>query len=88
HAELAIMLRVQALLYLSTPLIAVPSALLSRELNYRTQATVNLGSALIGAGVSLGMALAGAGVWTLVAAPIAAFWARAIGLSVAARLLV
>jgi len=82
------MLRVQALLYLSTPLIAIPGALLSRELNYRIQAKVNLGSALIGAGVSLGMALAGAGVWTLVIAPIAAFWTRAIGLTIAARLLV
>ncbi|MFA5968159.1 MAG: lipopolysaccharide biosynthesis protein [Sphingomonas sp.] len=88
HAVVADMLRVQALLYLATPLIAVPSALLSRELNYRTQAAVNLGSALVGASVSLGMALAGAGVWTLVAAPIFTFWTRAIGLSIAARLLV
>lgn len=88
HPQVATMLRVQALLYLSTPLIAVPSALLSRELNYRTQATVNLGSALIGAGVSLGLALGGAGVWTLVAAPICAFWTRAIGLTIAARMLV
>lgn len=88
HDIVATMLRIQALLYLATPLIAVPSALLSRELNYRTQAKVNLGSALVGAGVSLGMALGGWGVWTLVAAPIATFWTRAIGLSVAARLLV
>lgn len=88
HAEVTTMLRVQTLLYLATPLIALPNALLARELNYRTQATVNLGSALVGAGVSLGMALAGAGWWTLVAAPIATFWTRAIGLSIAARLLV
>lgn len=88
HPLVATMLRVQALLYLSTPLIAIPGALLSRELNYHIQAKVNLGSALIGAGVSLGMALAGAGVWTLVIAPICTFWTRAIGLTVAARMLV
>lgn len=88
HEIIGTMLRVQALLYLATPLIAVPSALLSRELNYRTQAAVNLGSALVGAGVSLGMAMAGFGVWTLVFAPIATFWTRAIGLTVAARMLV
>lgn len=88
HDIIATMLRVQALLYLATPLIAVPSALLSRELNYRTQAAVNLGSALVGAGASLAMALAGLGVWTLVFAPIATFWTRAIGLTLAARMLV
>lgn len=88
HPLIATMLRVQALLYLSTPLIAVPAALLSRDLNYRIQAKVNLGSALVGAGVSLGMALAGAGVWTLVAAPLCAFWTRGIGLTLAVRLLV
>jgi len=88
HPIVATMLRVQALLYLSTPLIAIPGALLSRDLNYHVQAKVNLGSALIGAGVSLGMALAGFGVWTLVVAPICAFWTRAIGLTIAARMLV
>jgi O-antigen/teichoic acid export membrane protein len=88
HPLVATMLRVQALLYLSTPLIAIPGALLSRDLNYHIQAKVNLGSALIGAGVSLGMALAGFGVWTLVIAPICCFWTRAIGLTIAARMLV
>src|SRR3546814_6102669 len=37
---------------------------------------------------ALGCALAGLGVWTLVYAPIALFWTRAIGLTIVARLLV
>ena len=83
HPLVAAMLRVQALLYLANPFIVLPSALLSREMNYRVQAKVNLLSAVTGAGVSLGGALAGLGVWTLVAAPLAAFWVRAVGMTIA-----
>jgi O-antigen/teichoic acid export membrane protein len=79
------LLRVQALLYLATPFIALPSALLSREMDFRKQAQVNLLSALAGAFAALGAALAGFGVWTLVIAPIALFAARAIGMTWAAR---
>jgi O-antigen/teichoic acid export membrane protein len=82
------MLRVQALLYAATPFIALPNALLSRQLEFRKQAKVNLVSAILSAATALGCALAGAGVWTLVAAPIVLFWTRAIGLTVAARWLV
>lgn len=82
------LLRVQAVLYLSTPLIALPSALLGREIDFRRQAIVNLVSAFLGAGTALGCALAGMGVWTLVAAPIVLWWTRAIGMTVAARALV
>jgi O-antigen/teichoic acid export membrane protein len=79
------LLRVQALLYLATPFCALPQALLSRDMDFRHQAQVNLVSALAGAGAALGCALAGFGVWTLVLAPIALFYTRGIGMSFAAR---
>lgn len=82
------MLRLQALLYLWTPFIALPSSLLARRLDFRRQALVNLLCALAGASVSLGLALLGYGVWALVWAPIAIFGTRAIGLTVACGKLV
>ena len=85
---IADMLRVQALIYLSTPFIAIPEAMMGRALDFRTQAIVNLTSAAVGAAVSLGMAYQGYGVWTLVIAPIIMFWTRAIGLTWQSRLLV
>jgi len=82
------LLRVQALLFLATPFIALPEVMMSRALDFRRQAIVNLLAAFAGAGTALGCALAGYGVWTLVYAPIAMFWTRAIGLTLVARLLV
>ncbi|MBQ1498543.1 MAG: lipopolysaccharide biosynthesis protein [Sphingomonas sp.] len=79
------LLRVQALLYMATPFIALPQALLSRAMDFRKQALVNFVSALAGAITALAGALAGLGVWTLVAAPIALFATRAIGMTIAAR---
>ncbi|MBW8297590.1 lipopolysaccharide biosynthesis protein [Sphingopyxis sp.] len=82
------LLQVQALLFLATPFIALPEVMMSRALDFRRQAFVNLFAALAGASTALACALAGYGVWTLVYAPIALFWTRAIGLTVVARLLV
>jgi O-antigen/teichoic acid export membrane protein len=82
------MLRVQSILYLSTPFVALPTALLSRAMDFRKQAQVNFLSAFAGAATALTLALAGFGVWTLVIAPLVLFWTRAIGMTVAARLLV
>ena len=82
------LLRVQALMFLATPFIALPEVMMSRALDFRRQAFVNLFAALAGASTALACALAGYGVWTLVYAPIALFWTRAIGLTVVARLLV
>jgi len=76
---------VQALLYLATPFIAFPYALLSRAMDFRRQAAVNLLSAVLGALAALGGALGGLGVWTLVLAPMVLFGTRAIGMMVAAR---
>ena len=82
------MLRVQALLYLFTPFIALPYALLAREMDFRKQAKVNLISSVAGAVAALAGALAGLEMWTLVLAPIVLFGSRAIGMTVAARSLV
>lgn len=77
------MLRVQALVFLSTPLVALPSALLARGLHFRGQALVNLGSAVVGGFTALALALTGHGVWALVWAPIATFSTRGLGLTIA-----
>jgi len=82
------LLRVQAILYFSTPLIALPSALLGREIDFRRQAIVNLVSAGMGAATALGCAYSGMGIWTLVLAPLVLWWSRAIGMTIAARSLV
>lgn len=79
------MLRVQALIYLTNPFLALGYAILSREMDFRRQAQVNIASALIGAFAALGGALAGMGAWTLVLAPIALFSSRAIGMALVAR---
>lgn len=82
------LLRVQALLYCTTPFIALPYALLARAMDFRKQAQVNFASGLAGAIAALGGAWAGWGVWTLIAAPIALFGVRAVGMTWAARSLI
>ncbi|PKP90821.1 MAG: lipopolysaccharide biosynthesis protein [Alphaproteobacteria bacterium HGW-Alphaproteobacteria-16] len=79
------LLRVQALLYIATPFIALPYALLARAMDFRKQAQVNLVSAVAGAIAALVGAYMGMGVWTLVLAPIVLFTTRAIGMTWAAR---
>lgn len=85
---IADLLRVQALIYLATPFIALPNALLGREMNFRHQAQVDLLAALLGAATMLILSAKGFGVWTLVAGGIVLFWTRAIGMTMAARRLV
>jgi O-antigen/teichoic acid export membrane protein len=85
HPQIAELLRVQALIFLSTPFISIPEVLLMRQMDFRRQALVNLAATLVSAGVALGCALAGLGVWTLVWAPIALFWTRALGLQLVTR---
>jgi len=82
------LLRVQALLYLATPFIALPTALLSRSMDFRLQARVNIVASIASASTALGGALAGLGVWTLVFAPVVFFGVRAIGMTIAAKSLV
>ncbi|SOB88355.1 Membrane protein involved in the export of O-antigen and teichoic acid [Sphingomonas guangdongensis] len=85
HDEVIALLRVQSLLYVTTPFIALPYALLARAMDFRRQAAVNLLSATAGAIAALAGALAGLGVWTLVLAPLVLFTTRAIGMMSAAR---
>jgi len=75
---IAEMLRVQALLYLTTPFIALPYALLSRTMEFRNQAAANIAASVASAAAALGGALAGLGVWTLVLAPLVLFTVRAV----------
>ncbi|SEJ70413.1 Membrane protein involved in the export of O-antigen and teichoic acid [Sphingomonas sp. OV641] len=82
--EVAALLRVQALIYLFTPFIALPQALLSRSMDYRRQGRINIISSVVGAGTALVGAFSGWGVWTLVIAPMALFATRAVGMTVAA----
>lgn len=82
------LLRVQALIYLSTPFISLPEVLMGRSLDFKKPALVNLIAGIVGSGVAIGGAIAGWGVWTLVWAPIAMFWVKAIGYLVATRFFV
>lgn len=86
--EIADLLRLLAFVYVATPFIIVPEVLLSRSLDFKRQAIVNLTAAIVGASVSLGCALSGFGVWTLIYAPLALVFTRAIGLTIAAGLFV
>ncbi|WP_375382114.1 lipopolysaccharide biosynthesis protein [uncultured Sphingomonas sp.] len=82
------LLRAQALLYLATPFIVLPQALLGRAMDFRHQAKANICASIASATTALGGALAGWGVWTLIAAPLAMFAVRAVVLTLAARSLV
>lgn len=81
-------LRTQALIFLTIPFAALPQELLARRIDFRRQGLVNLASAVVGASTALVLAWHGFGVWALVYAPIAMFATRAIGLTLAARVLV
>ncbi len=82
------MLRVQAILYLTTPFIALPYALLSRAMDFRHQAKANIVASIASASAALGGALGGLGVWTLVLAPIVLFGVRGAMMTWSARSLV
>jgi O-antigen/teichoic acid export membrane protein len=79
------LLRAQALLYITTPFIVLAYAILSRAMDFKRQAQVNVASAMLAAVAAIGGALAGWGVWTLVWAPLVGAYARALGLTLAAR---
>ena len=79
------LLRVQALIFLATPFIALPQALLVRELDFKRPAIANLVATAVSASVAIGCAVSGLGVWTLIYAPLSFFWVRAIVLVIASR---
>lgn len=81
------LLQAQALIYLTNPFFALGYTVLSREMDFRRQAQVNMLSAFVGSATALAGAFAGWGVWTLVAAPVAQFATRGLGMALAARAL-
>lgn len=82
---IADLLRVQALIYLSTPFIAIPEVLMARSLDFRAPAIVGLIAAIAAALVAIAGATLGWGVWTLVFAPITGFYVRGAGYAFATR---
>jgi O-antigen/teichoic acid export membrane protein len=86
--QVADLLRVQALLYIPTPFIALSYAMLSREMDFAKQARANIIASIASASAALGGALYGLGVWTLVLAPLVLFSVRAIGMTIGTRSLV
>ncbi|WP_088307050.1 lipopolysaccharide biosynthesis protein [Novosphingobium sp. B 225] len=83
--QVTALLQVQALIYLTNPFLALGYAVLSREMDFRKQAQVNVGSAILSALVALAGAMAGLGVWTLIVAPLTGFVTRALGMMTVAR---
>ena len=79
------LLRLQALIYLATPFMALPEALMTRDLQFKKPAIINLISAVVGAVTALYFAYNDYGVWTLVYTPLAIFWSRAICLVIAVK---
>lgn len=64
--DLTSILRAMSLLIVTGSFGIVPSALLERELAYRTRAWCEVTGAGVQAGVSIALALSGSGVWSLV----------------------
>ena len=58
--------RVTALNMLLSMFCIIPGAVLARDLDFKRQAVVSVGSSLFGGLCTLGMALSGYGVWALV----------------------
>lgn len=79
------LLRVQALIYLSTPFLSIPEVLMGRSLDFRGPAVVGLVGALAAALTAVAGALLDWGVWTLVFAPIVGFYVRGVGYAVVTR---
>ncbi|MEZ5681704.1 MAG: lipopolysaccharide biosynthesis protein [Erythrobacter sp.] len=79
------MLRVQCLLYVTNPFLALSYAVLSRRMDFKIQAQANLVSAILGSVAALGGAFAGLGVWALVIAPLVTFASRALIVTLASR---
>ena len=84
--RIADLLFAQAFYFLAGPPIAYGQAVLSRAMDFRAQAAINLAAAVAGALAAVAGALAGLGVWTLIIAPGAIYGTRAIGFVIAVGL--
>ncbi len=75
---LADLLKVTALATLFNPLCAVQQALLTRRIDFKTQAVVSLSGALVSGIAGLAMAYNGFGVWSLVCQQVGGYLIRTI----------
>jgi len=66
--------------YLIAPFIAIPTALCSRGLDYKSTTKVQLWATALSLTVAAGLAMSGAGVWALVTAQMCSLLVRALGL--------
>ena len=82
------LIRVMSLGFLLVPFNAIPSAIASRNMEYRLLSTVSLVTNIIGAASTLLLALAGHGVWALVTGPLVATLLNALALNLYERQLV
>ncbi|MEL7189882.1 MAG: lipopolysaccharide biosynthesis protein [Pseudomonadota bacterium] len=85
--QVAELLRIQMVLFLIVPFMALPEAMLARKLQFRPQALASMSGAVSGATVALTLAYLGYGVWALVYAPIVQFAVRALVVSFAAKVI-
>ncbi len=85
--QVAALLRIQMVLFLIVPFMALPEAMLARKLQFRPQAIASMSGAVSGATIALLLAYSGYGVWALVYAPIAQFLVRAVVVSFAAKII-
>ena len=75
---LADLLKVTALATLFNPLCAVQQAILTRKIDFKTQAVVSLSGAIVSGVVGLLMAYNGYGVWSLVFQQVGGYLIRTV----------
>ena len=85
--RLVLIVRVLALQFLLGIFAVVPTALLSRNLDFKRQSVVEVVSAVTGSVATLFMALAGYGVWALITGNLGSVVVRSIGINIVAPFL-
>ena len=81
EARVTAVVRVTSLNMLLSMFCIIPGAVLARDLDFKRQAVVSVGSNLFGGLCTLGMAFSGYGVWALVAGQLTMHACLAIGLN-------
>ncbi len=79
------LLKVTALATLFNPLCAVQQAILTKKIDFKSQAKVSVAAAMVSGGVGLYLAYAGLGVWALVFQQVSAALIRTISLWLVSR---
>lgn len=78
-------LKITALATLFNPLCAVQQAVLTRRMDFKSQAIISLVSAIISGGIGVYMAYSGYGVWSLVVQQVGGYFLRTIFLWMAVK---